>query len=196
MLQSGYLTHNPGRDGRPARLGWPNREVARTMLRDLAIVHVGEQLPGIERVRKCLVSGKYGELTTALLDCLYAFPYHIMDDEFSYHAALHGLFMGMGVMPRSEQAELAGRYDLATVCGGRVAVIELKYNGSLQEAQDQATLKQYGRSLLVELDSREDAVCIALHIAKTREGGISIEGAVRSVHGIDSDWTPLRPRQR
>ncbi len=196
MLQSGYLTHHPGQDGHPARLGWPNREVARTMLRDLALVHVGEQLPGIERVRKCLVSGKYGKLPTALLDCLYAFPYHIMDDEFSYHAALHGLFMGMGVMPRSEQAELAGRYDLATVCGGRVAVIELKYNGSLQEAQDQAALKQYGRSLLVELDSREDAACIALHVAKTREGGISIEGAVRPVHGRDNDWTPLRPRQR
>lgn len=196
MLQSGYLTHHPGQDGHPARLGWPNREVARTMLRDLALVHVGEQLPGIERVRKCLVSGKYGKLPTALLDCLYAFPYHIMDDEFSYHAALHGLFMGMGVMPRSEQAELAGRYDLATVCGGRVAVIELKYNGSLQEAQDQAALKQYGRSLLVELASREDAACIALHVAKTREDGISIEGAVRPVHGSDNDWAPLRPRQR
>ncbi|MYC62855.1 MAG: AAA family ATPase [Caldilineaceae bacterium SB0661_bin_34] len=196
MLQSGYLTHHPAQNGHPARLGWPNREVSRTMLRDLALGHVGEQLPGVERVRKCLVSGKYEDLPTALLDCLYAFPYHIMDDEFSYHAALHGLFMGMGIMPRSEQAELAGRYDLATICGGRIAVMELKYNRSLQEAQDQTALKQYGRGLLVELDNRADATCIALHIAKTREGGISIEGAVRSVHGIDNDWTSLRSHQR
>ena len=34
MLQSGYLTHHPERDGQAARLGWPNREVARTVLRD------------------------------------------------------------------------------------------------------------------------------------------------------------------
>ena len=38
IRQSGYLTHHPEQDGQPAFLGWPNREVARTVLRDLNVV--------------------------------------------------------------------------------------------------------------------------------------------------------------
>ncbi len=193
MLQSGYLTHHPAGNGHPARLGWPNREVSRTMLRDLALVHVGEKLPGVARVRQCLDSGEYGDFPTALLDCLHAFPYHIMNDEFSYHAALQGLFMGMGVLPRSEQSELAGRFDLAIVCGGRATVVELKYNRSLREAQEQADRRQYGRSLLLELDRVEAADCIALNVTKVGDGQVRIEGAQRPVHDIKAAWLPLGP---
>ena len=191
MLQSGYLTHHPAGDGQPARLGWPNREVARTVLRDLARTHVGHELPGIGRLRTCLETGNYGELPKILLDCLYAFPYNIMDDEYSHHAALHGIFLGMGVVPRSERRELSGTYDLAAICNGRACVFELKYNRSLREAQEQADRRQYGRSLLLELDRAEGAVCIALHVTKTRDGRVRIEGAQRPVHEADADWEPL-----
>ena len=193
MLQSGYLTHHPARNGHPARLGWPNREVARTVLRDLARAHVGDELPGIERLRTCLESGNYRELPSVLLDCLYAFPYNIMDDEYSYHAALHGIFLGMGIVPRAERRELSGRYDLAAICRGRASVIELKYNRSLREAQDQADRRQYGRSLLMELEQAQDAVCIALHVTKTKDGQVSIEGAQRPVHDIGAAWVLLGP---
>ncbi len=193
MLQSGYLTHHPARNGQPARLGWPNREVARTVLRDLARAHVGDELPGIERLRTCLESGNYRELPEILLDCLYVFPYNIMDDEYSYHAALHGIFLGMGVVPRAERRELSGRYDLAAICRGRASVIELKYNRSLREAQDQADRRQYGRSLLMELEQAEDAVCIALHVTKTKDGQVSIEGAQRPVHDVEAAWVLLGP---
>ena len=191
MLQSGYLTHHPAGERHSAWLGWPNREVSWTLLRDLALVHVGEELPGVERVRQCLESGEYGDFLTALLDCLYAFPYPIMNDEFSYHAALQGLFMGMGVLPRSEQSELAGRFDLAIVFGGRATVVELKYNHSLKEAQDQADRRQYGRSLLMELEHVGSATCIALHITKAGDGQVRIEGAQRLVHAGDAEWRPL-----
>ena len=195
MLQSGYLTHHPAGDRCPARLGWPNREVSRTMLRDLAFVHVGEKLPGVEHVRWCLESGEYGDFPTTLLDCLYAFPYHIMNDEFSYHAALQGLFLGMGMLPRSEQSELAGRFDLAIVCRGRTTIVELKYNRSLRAAQDQAGHRQYGRSLLLELEQAQKATCIALHVTKTKEGQVRIEGAQRPVHEVDAEWMPLETEQ-
>ena len=191
MLQSGYLTHHPAGDGHPTRLGWPNREVSRTMLRDLALVHVGEKLPGVEHVRKCLESGEYGEFPKALLDCLYAFPYNIMDDEYSYHAALHGILLVMGVVPLSERRELSGTDDLAAICRGRACVFELKYNRSLREAQEQADRRQYGHSLLLELDRAEAAVCIALHVTKTWAGRIRIEGAQRPVHDVNADWEPL-----
>ena len=191
MLQSGYLTYLPAEDTRPARLGWPNREVASAMLTNLALAHVDELLPGIERVRTCLETGNYENLPTALLDCLYAFPYNIMEDEDSYHAALHGLLFGMNILPLSERQELAGRLDLATVCGGRVCVIELKYNRSLREAQEQADLKQYGRSLLATLANTEDATCIALHVSKSRDGEMRIEGARRPVQDAQAQWTPL-----
>ena len=193
MLQSGYLTHHPARYGQPARLGWPNREVARTVLRDLARVYVGDELPGIDRLRTCLESGNYRELPSVLLDCLYAFPYNIMDDEYSYHAALHGIFLGMGVVPRAERRELSGRYDLAAICRGRASVIELKYNRSLEEAQDQADRRQYGRSLLMELDMAESAACIALHVTKTKDGHVGIEGAQRPVQDVAARWIPLGP---
>ena len=191
MLQSGYLTHHPERDGQPARLGWPNREVARTVLRDLARVHTGEQLPGIERLRHCLETGNYMDLPDILLDCLYAFPYNIMEDEYAYHAALHGIFLGMNATPRSERRELSGRYDLATIYKGRACVFELKYNGILSEAQEQADRRQYGRSLLVELERAQDATCIALNITNTYDGEIQIEGSQRSVRDTDATWTPL-----
>ena len=191
MLQSGYLTYLPAEDTRPARLGWPNREVASAMLTNLALAHVDELLPGIERVRTCLETGNYENLPTALSDCLYAFPYNIMEDEDSYHAALHGLLFGMNILPLSERQELAGRLDLATVCGGRACVIELKYNRSLREAQEQADLKQYGRSLLATLANTEDATCIALHVSKSRDGEMRIEGARRPVQDAQAQWTPL-----
>ena len=193
MLQSGYLTYLPAEDARPARLGWPNREVASAMLMNLAQAHVDEALPGIERVRTCLEMGNYDNLPTALLDCLYAFPYNIMEDEDSYHAALHGLFFGMNILPFSERQELTGRFDLAIFCGGRVCVIELKYNRSLLEAQEQANRKQYGRSLLVELDNMADATCIALHVSKSRDGEMRIEGARRPVQDAQAQWTSLQP---
>lgn len=191
MLQGGYLTHHPARNNQPARLGWPNREVARTVLRDLARTHVGDRLPGIERLRKCLATADYKELPGILLDCLYAFPYNIMDDEYSYHAALHGIFLGMGIAPRAERRELSGRYDLAVVCRGRACVFELKYNRNLREAQDQADSRQYGRSLLLELEQTEDATCIALHVTKTKEGQVRIEGAQRPVSDVDAEWVLL-----
>ncbi len=193
MLQSGYLTHHPARDGQPARLGWPNREVARTVLRDLARAHVNDELPGIERLRTCLELGDYTGLPKILLDCLYAFPYNIMDDEYSHHAALHGIFLGMGVVPRSERRELSGTYDLAAIYRGRACVFELKYNRSLREAQAQADRRQYGRSLLLELDRVEAAVCIALHVTKAGAGQVRIEGAQRPVHDIKAAWLPLGP---
>ena len=191
MLQSGYLTHHPERDDQPARLGWPNREVARTVLRDLARVHTGEKLPGIERLRHCLETGAYAELPNILLDCLYAFPYNIMEDEYAYHAALHGIFLGMHATPRSVRRELSGRYDLATIYKGRACVFELKYNGSLKEAQAQAGRRQYGRSLLVELERAQNATCIALNITKTYAGEIGIEGSQRSVQDPVGEWIPL-----
>ena len=191
MLQSGYLTYLPAEDHQPTRLGWPNREVASSMLTNLAQAHVEESLPGIERIRVCLETGNYDNLPTTLLDCLYAFPYNIMEDEDSYHAALHGLFFGMNILPLSERQELAGRLDLATVCGGRVCVIELKYNRSLRAAQEQADRKQYGRSLLAELDNKADATCIALHVSKSRDGKMRIEGAQRPVQDVQAQWTPL-----
>ena len=177
MLQSGYLTHHPAGGGQPARLGWPNREVARTVLRDLARAHVGQELPNI------------------LLDCLYAFPYNIMDDEYSYHAALHGIFLGMGVVPLSEHRDLSGTYDLAAICRGRSCVFELKYNRSLRDAQEQADRRQYGRSLLLELDRAEAAVCIALHVTKTGDGQVRVEGAQRPVHDVDAEWMLLETGQ-
>ena len=191
MLQSGYLTHHPERDGQPARLGWPNREVARTVLRDLARVHTGEKLPGIERLRTCLETGEYTELPNILLDCLYAFPYNIMEDEYAYHAALHGIFLGMNITPRSERRELSGRYDLAAIHKGRACVFELKHNGSLEEAQAQADRRQYGRSLLVELERAQEATCIVLNITKTYDGEIGIEGAQRSVQNVAAPWASL-----
>ncbi|MYA04150.1 MAG: AAA family ATPase [Caldilineaceae bacterium SB0664_bin_22] len=196
MLQSGYLTHHPARDGQPAQLGWPNREVARTVLRDLARTHVGHELPGIERLRTCLATGDYRKLPKVLLDCLYAFPYNIMDDEYSHHAALHGIFLGMGIVPRSERRELSGTYDLAAIFRGRACVFELKYNRSLREAQVQADRRQYGRSLLMELEQTKDVTCIALHVTKTGDGQVCIEGAQRPVRDVDAEWTPLNTEQR
>ena len=114
-----------------------------------------------------------------------------MEDEYAYHAALHGIFLGMNATPRSERRELSGRYDLATIYKGRACVFELKYNGSLSEAQEQADRRQYGRSLLVELERAQNAICIALNITKTYDGEIGIEGSQRPVQDVGGEWIPL-----
>ena len=65
-------------------------------------------------------------------------------------------------------------------------MIELKYNRSLRAAQEQADRKRYGRSLLAELANTEDATCIALHLSKSRDGEMRIEGARRARAGCAS----------
>ena len=89
----------PSRGGHPARAaGLAQSEVASAMLASLAQAHVEGSLPSIVRIRACLETGNYDYLLTALPDCLYAFPYNIMEDEDSYHAALHSLLFGMNIL--------------------------------------------------------------------------------------------------
>ena len=75
-------------------------------------------------------------------------------------------------------------------------MIELKYNRSLREAQNQADHRQYGRSLLMELAQAQDAACIALHVTKTSDGRVCIKGAQRPVHDVDAEWIPLEAEPR
>ena len=160
------------------------------MLRDLARVHTGEKLPGIERLRHCLETGTYAELPSVLLDCLYAFPYNIMEDEYAYHAALHGIFLGMHATPRASGGNCQGdTIWQPSIAAGLCLRAEVQRN--LGEAQAQADRRQYGRSLPVELEQSRKATCIALNITKTYDGEIGIEGSQRPVQDADGEWILL-----
>ena len=96
------------------------------------------------------------------------------------------------MLPRSEQSELR-EFDLAICVRGAATRRELKVQPSLREAQEQADRRQYGRSLLLELDRVEAADCIALNVTKAGDGQVRIEGAQRPVHDIKAAWIPLGP---
>lgn len=72
------------------------------MLRELALVHVGEQLSGVERVLNCLETGE--STRNFRLSCWIAymhFPETSWTTNSPYRAVLPGLFMGNGVSYRN-----------------------------------------------------------------------------------------------
>lgn len=151
LYQTGYLTikHYDAQTGY-FTLGIPNREVKEGMAKSLLPYYVSVKTGETEAVASTLLKNiQLGE-PRRLIKNLQAFfagiPYQLkMEDENNFHNALYILLSLIGTKARAEVATSDGRIDLLIETSLYVYVIELKYDGSAQEALRQIDEKRYIR---------------------------------------------------
>ena len=160
LYQTGYLTiksYNP--KIRRYRLGIPNNEVKDGLFKVLLPYYV--KCHSDEEVKK-LVSDIVmyfilGEADNAM-KCIQAYFAGVhfkmkIDNENNFHNAFYLLMDLIGLETETESATSDGSIDITVKTEDYIYVIELKYNGSAEEALRQIEDKKYDRKY--QMDSRE-----------------------------------------
>ena len=159
LYQAGYLTiadYNFRND--TVRLKIPNREVKEGLFNDLLQFYV--------KVRRGTAEGVVGELVediengnpADMMKSLQAYfagiPYDLkMDNENNFHNAFYILLTLIGIDAKAETHTSDGRIDLLIETPDYVYVIELKYDGTSEDALRQIEDKEY--ALQFSTDSRK-----------------------------------------
>lgn len=159
MYQTGYLTikdYNK-RLGR-FRLGIPNNEVKQGFFKVLLPYYVKVKKGDIDFVMNTIVTslilGKPDEFMKALQIFFAGIPYPLqMDNENNFHNAFFLLISLLGLETDAEVTTSDGRIDIVIKTDEFIYVIELKYDGSAQDAIDQINEKRY--DLKYQSDSRK-----------------------------------------
>ena len=151
IYQSGYLTIKEAKMGAASMrytLGFPNLEV-RTGFSKAFIAHVTPK--GIKE--RSAVANAYESFyedddLAAFIDELQAFfaayPYDIANqNERHYQSVLYTLLVAFGADVRAEQTTNRGRIDIVLKMPRTIYVIELKYDGTADEALDQIRERGY-----------------------------------------------------
>ena len=151
LYQSGYLTIT-GYDPEFAlyRLGFPNREVKTGFLNFIFQYYVpGETTSGmtlISKMARALRGGKPEEMMK-LLEALFARAnYQIQGNaEKDFQYAMYIIFELLGEYVQTEKQTSNGRIDILLQTKDYVYIMELKVNGSADEALKQIEEKGYDR---------------------------------------------------
>lgn len=160
LYQSGYITI---KDYQPDRglftLGFPNHEV-RTGFADCLYRHVTQSKPS-DASRAALLDAYYDfrdsdDLPT-FMETIKTFfasvPYQLDNaNEHHYHALLYTLLTAFGADVSAEESSAKGRADIILRMPKTIYVIEIKYDGTAQQALDQIEDKGYTKKY--RLDSR------------------------------------------
>lgn len=159
MLQTGYLTIK-GYDTRRQRytLGIPNREVKEGLMDVLLPFYANLHNEGAEAYVWKFVDlidngdaeGFMNELRSFFANITYELQ---MEDENNFQNALFILMTLVGLKVNAEAKTSDGRIDLEIQTFDYVYIIELKYDGTPQEALNQIEQKQY--ALKFETDPRQ-----------------------------------------
>lgn len=152
LYQTGYLTIKEyNRDLDMYRLGIPNREVRKGILDQLLPLYNSYATgPEASIVSDMVVALKTGEpevfmetLTTYFAGVQYDLR---MDNENNFQNAFYILMSLIGIDTQAETRTSSGRIDLLIKTKSFIYIIELKYDGSAEEALDQIKEKEYGLS--------------------------------------------------
>lgn len=175
LYQTGYLTikeYNMDLD--MYRLGIPNREVRKGILDQLLPLYNSYATgPEASIVSDMVVALKTGEpvvfmeiLTTYFAGVQYDLR---MDNENNFQNAFYILMSLIGIDTQAETRTSSGRIDLLIKTKSFIYIIELKYDGSAEEALDQIKEKEYGLSF--RNDSRQTFLIGVNFSSKTRTIG-------------------------
>ena len=157
MCQVGYLTiHSPVPNGNSVRLGIPNREVRRSLEKDLSSVIFPAADFEKDKTEKIFSQAPADEIVKKLNGLMNTVSYedyqHI--DEKTIQGMLHAYFIGAEQPVRTEVQSASGRSDIILEYDSRRLVLELKYAGSeadcsrkLSEAVGQIKNRKYGDTL-------------------------------------------------
>lgn len=159
LYQAGYLTMKDyDRETGTMGLKVPNEEVRRGLFNGLLSVYVRPKGSTakivIDDIKNGIRMGRPEELMMSLRAYFAGIPYDLrMDNENNFHNAFYILLILIGIDAKAEVHTSDGRIDLQIETPKYVYVVELKYDGSAEEALQQIDEKQY--ALKFGLDSRK-----------------------------------------
>lgn len=151
LYQTGYLTIKGFERPDVYHLGIPNLEVREGLFKNLARYYFGEQPNAIfhhvREVRKLLEDKKIDEAMERIRTFLAGIPYEFAEKatELHYENNLFILFVLIGVDALPEWHTARGRIDLLLSMRNCIYVIELKRDGTPDEALEQIREKDYTR---------------------------------------------------
>ncbi len=159
LFQTGYLTIK-GYDAEYESylLGLPNREVAHGFFKDLLPIYMddreGMSFTAVRQFCRMVNSGDYEGFITRLQSFLADIPYDLSKNkpEVYFENNIYIIFKLMGFTVETEYRTSSGRIDLIVKTKNYIYVIELKLNGTAEEALKQ--IEEKGYALPFTSDSR------------------------------------------
>ncbi len=154
LYQTGYLTIKGYEEPERYRLGIPNLEVRKGLFEDLASVYFDRDYEAIYDyvydVRGLLEERRVDEAMERLRTFMAGIPYEFAENavELHYENNLFIIFVLVGVDARPEWHTSQGRIDLLLRMRNYIYVIELKRDGTPEEALEQIREKDYTRQFL------------------------------------------------
>ncbi|MDE6522705.1 MAG: ATP-binding protein, partial [Muribaculaceae bacterium] len=149
LYQTGYITiKDYDFESDYVTLGVPNLEVRQSLFDDLLPYYVktrrGTADLVVHNIIMDLRTGKPEKFVKNLDIFLAGIPYEMkMEDENNFHNALFILLTLIGVEVETEVHTSDGRIDLVVKTPKFIYIIELKFDGSAEEAMTQIGQKQY-----------------------------------------------------
>ena len=156
LYQTGYLTIKRFEKPDLFHLGIPNLEVRKGLFQNLSDCYVdkdGDRVArNVHEVRKLLESGRIDEAMERLRTFMAGIPYEFADKatELHYENNLFIIFMLIGVDARPEWHTSDGRIDLLLSMRNYIYIIELKRDGTPDEALAQIKKKDYARQFAAD----------------------------------------------
>jgi hypothetical protein len=150
LFQTGYLTiKNYYPKSGTCELGYPNKEVENS-LKDALLSTYREVFPKYsspitDDISEALINQNIPMLIQGLNTLISTIPYDHWkaESESIFHIIFHLALTRLGVDVRSEAHSAHGRCDVVAQTATYIYIIELKLNGSAQEALDQIIEKKY-----------------------------------------------------
>ena len=160
LYQTGYLTIKSYQPKiKRYRLGIPNKEVKEGLFKVLLPYYVKSQSDKEEKkiVSDMIMYFILGN-TEAAMKCLQAYFAGVhfkmkMDNENNFHNAFYILMDIIGLDTETESATSDGSIDIVIKTEDYIYIIELKYNGSAEQALKHIEEKKYSRKF--QMDSRQ-----------------------------------------
>ena len=151
LYQTGYLTIKGYEKPNLYRLGIPNLEVREGLFKNLARHYMSESPIAISKnvreVRKLLEQGQVDDAVERIRTFMAGIPYEFAEKatELHYENNLFIMFVLIGVDARPEWHTSQGRIDLVLSMRNYIYIIELKRDGTPDEALEQIEEKDYAR---------------------------------------------------
>lgn len=160
LFQTGYLTlKGYDREMETYCLGLPNREVSEGFFKDLLPIFMNngrsKSLQNVRAFCRDVMAGDAEGFLTRLKSFLSDIPYDLSKNkpEVYFENNIYIIFKLMGFIVETEYRTSSGRIDLLVRAKGFTYVIELKLNGTAEDALSQIEERQY--ALPFAKDSRQ-----------------------------------------
>lgn len=160
LYQTGYLTiKSYDREEDEYQLGIPNKEVSTGVYENLLPFYTGKDVIAndnvLRKLRKQVNRGEVNGFLKTLQSFMAGIPYSLSENksEIYYENNLYVILKLLGFDISTEEETSDGRIDAVLKTSKYIYVIELKLNGSAEQAMAQIREKQYDRPY--EIDGRQ-----------------------------------------